>query len=774
MKADEIAGDHTEAAQKRPPIATAKESPGQKSPSAVVETSTAANEVDDSQVDAIKLQDTVRRLMRQVPSSVAVITVASVDPELNKPVPMGVAVSSLSTVTLDPPTISFNIKHPSRTLDAIRAADGRFRVHFPAADRGGASMVESFCRGNHAAAYEGRKRSLRIRIPGSDSHSSNLPISASRAPQIVSNSVRAAMECTITHELQVADHVVLVARVDSMESNDARDRTIIYVDGVYLRADGTKLTSHATPADTPQNSWSVWDYPLNPGDKERRDYMKRIRNIAKIKPGALLKGRALRGLDASLPLTPAALGINLEQLIHEVCRELGTQDELPVHLQLSSPLLEFWNRISPNDRAKISKRAKNLVTEDPAFLTLHYKVLLQYLGVSVASIDFLPSDLAAPLRAAGLLGPFERRTQADIADSRYYTLQYLEQMEHRLIEHLAKIGHEEAVRTRLEDVMTAFGENRLAAKLFNKARGRLYTIAFPELFTPDKIDIAGHISQAEARVVVSRVLRFLRTDHPAVFRKNMNIDMREILRLVRVNPTITGFNVEFFSGKIRHLEETTRYFRDLPGRLQEMLKPWLADTITWADLETRVKDFVQKSPMRAMSWPNRDKLAAMGLAWESTLSVPITSNYQPLNRGHILDTLVAKELKSMYNKLDTSSDLNSAIARYLKEQYNFDVDPASPIQLDANARSSSDDMQEAMMANRHVDVAGSKKDEEVKEEEEEEDVALAYAGPRIRGIKDSKSANKHFKGDEGVGDGKEAGKEKTWRTYSLVSGKKFG
>lgn len=85
--------------------------------------------------------------MRRVPASVAVITVAHHDPETNKHVPMGIAVSSLSTVTLDPPTVSFNIKQPSQALNAIRAADGHLRVHFLAASKMGRKIVEGSAMG---------------------------------------------------------------------------------------------------------------------------------------------------------------------------------------------------------------------------------------------------------------------------------------------------------------------------------------------------------------------------------------------------------------------------------------------------------------------------------------------------------------------------------------------------------------------------------------------------------------------------------------------------
>ncbi|OAL46122.1 hypothetical protein IQ07DRAFT_634992 [Pyrenochaeta sp. DS3sAY3a] len=196
----------------------------------------------DPGTETSNLKDSVRHLLRKVPSSVAVITVSSIDPTTQRPVPMGVAVSSLSSVTLDPPTLSFNIKQPSQTLDAIRAAAGAFRVHFLEADRAGAKIVELFCRGNHAEAYVQRLENLDIRVPSSKEEGQEV-VAASLAPQIQDAAVRAALECTVTHEFAVADHVILAARVDSLEQKVASRPTMVYVDGKYMRSD-TTITVH--------------------------------------------------------------------------------------------------------------------------------------------------------------------------------------------------------------------------------------------------------------------------------------------------------------------------------------------------------------------------------------------------------------------------------------------------------------------------------------------------------------------------------------------------
>lgn len=170
--------------------------------------------------------------MRKVPASVVVVTVAHVDPDTNKSVPMGIAVSSFSTVTLDPPTVSFNIKQPSKTLTAIRDAGGSFRVHFLASRQEGLQIIEHFCKGNHPDAYEERLKNLQVRFPKpSDGPETSAPL----APQIIGGGVSAEFECALTHEFPVADHVILVAQIQRVKTRNVRAPTIAYVDGSYRK-----------------------------------------------------------------------------------------------------------------------------------------------------------------------------------------------------------------------------------------------------------------------------------------------------------------------------------------------------------------------------------------------------------------------------------------------------------------------------------------------------------------------------------------------------------
>ncbi|KAH8724584.1 flavin reductase like domain-containing protein [Phaeosphaeriaceae sp. PMI808] len=705
---------------------------------------------DGIDMEAGQLRSDVRLLMRKVPSSVAVITVAHFDPELNRSVAMGVAVSSLTTVTLDPPTVCFNIKRPSKTLDAIRAAKGRFRIHFPAADRGGASIVELFCRGNHHEAYIARSKELRPFVPGNSQQRDMHQASPSNAPQLIGNSIRAAMECTLTHELPVADHVVLVASVDSLECKPLEDRTILYVDGCYMRADGTKVISHGKPIAESKDTWVVWNYDLFPGEVERRDYMERIKVMAREKTNHFEPGKeTIRELEATLAMSPGVMGINLEVLVERYRKEAGMPYRLYTHLMHAPILSEFYGRITPSDKAKIGQRAKTMMKEDPHFLSLNYRIVLQNLGISSQSINILPSDILGPLRAEGLAAPFRSRVGSSSIHSRDYTMQYLEQVERRLVEHFAAMGYETAMATRLDNAMESIGEQKIVSTYFKRSRARLHSAASPQLFTAPKIDIAGHLSQEDVRVVMSRVIHYLNIDNAASFPKLIGLDYNESLRRAGIHPCITGFNVEFFFGKIKHIFFTTRFSRDVAARIDSMLEPWFTSTVTWDDLEARVRSFVQKMPHRAILWPNRDKLAAMGLTWDAILKVPIAPYDQFLKQGYLLDTLVAKELKTLYAS-STDGALKSDIARYLRQQYNFDVHniPVQDSTAGTETKSSGDDIETIMKAHLKASVPHHNKDKR------------SAAGSQGKQGKNEKSGRQD-------NSDKQRGGKGSWTSYSL-------
>jgi flavin reductase (DIM6/NTAB) family NADH-FMN oxidoreductase RutF len=101
---------------------------------------------------ASSISEQVRLLMRRVPYPVAIIT--STDPAGPADITSfrGMTVSSFNTVTLTPePVISFNVRRPSETLNALLAS-GRFLVHLLAPSPATATLARDFSKGNTTLA----------------------------------------------------------------------------------------------------------------------------------------------------------------------------------------------------------------------------------------------------------------------------------------------------------------------------------------------------------------------------------------------------------------------------------------------------------------------------------------------------------------------------------------------------------------------------------------------------------------------------------------------
>ena len=90
--------------------------------------------------------------MRQVPYPVAIITATDPSGPPDTTSFRGMTVSSFNTVTLTPhPVISFNVRRPSETLNALLAS-GRFLVHLLASGPATANLATDFSKGNATLA----------------------------------------------------------------------------------------------------------------------------------------------------------------------------------------------------------------------------------------------------------------------------------------------------------------------------------------------------------------------------------------------------------------------------------------------------------------------------------------------------------------------------------------------------------------------------------------------------------------------------------------------
>ncbi|KAJ5976032.1 hypothetical protein N7481_009739 [Penicillium waksmanii] len=105
-----------------------------------------------SSTPASSISEHVRLLMRQVPYPVAIITATDPTGPSDTTSFRGMTVSSFSTVTLTPhPVISFNVRRPSETLNALLSS-GRFLVHLLAPGPDTATLARDFSKGNTTLA----------------------------------------------------------------------------------------------------------------------------------------------------------------------------------------------------------------------------------------------------------------------------------------------------------------------------------------------------------------------------------------------------------------------------------------------------------------------------------------------------------------------------------------------------------------------------------------------------------------------------------------------
>lgn len=180
--------------------------------------------------------------MRRVPYPVAIVT--STEPSLStsdsEPTSAsgfrGMTVSSFNTVTLSPtPVISFNVRRPSETLNALLTS-GQFLVHLLATNQQTASLARDFARGNQNLAlgegmfeFVGAKPSSSANSEGKEGGIPSLPLPMLRykhrdTSAAASNTSRTGsdldwfpfiFECRLLPESvsRVYDHTIVVGRI---------------------------------------------------------------------------------------------------------------------------------------------------------------------------------------------------------------------------------------------------------------------------------------------------------------------------------------------------------------------------------------------------------------------------------------------------------------------------------------------------------------------------------------------------------------------------------
>lgn len=201
----------------------------------------------DEQIGVIS--DKVRLIMRHVPQSIAILTTSrkpcsqtittESDPADLKGI--GMTLSSVNTISLEPqPLISFNIKKPSRTLDALMH-HGHFLIHFPSCSKAGAYLSDSFSGGFlQSKNLQSPSFCKSTPIPVLNIKGQEISLPALLSPAYPISYI---LKCEVYAKngfIDVADHVIVVGKVQKTWShNEASmqstpDNTCLgYINGSY-------------------------------------------------------------------------------------------------------------------------------------------------------------------------------------------------------------------------------------------------------------------------------------------------------------------------------------------------------------------------------------------------------------------------------------------------------------------------------------------------------------------------------------------------------------
>ncbi|RFU23962.1 hypothetical protein B7463_g12380, partial [Scytalidium lignicola] len=199
----------------------------------------------------------LRHIMRSSVHSVVVLTTTTAS--TSNPISRGMTVSSFTTLTLTPsPIITFNIRRPSRTLEAIRSSK-HFLIHMLSATESGARVANVFTQGN--VDDDGNEKDVFnnenfiiqpdvVKLVGGENIRSEELI----LPMLVAEGVTKVLRCEVlntTHDIsktdglvEVGDHVLVLAKVldilkspigGSPSSGMDEEDGLCYANGKYRR-----------------------------------------------------------------------------------------------------------------------------------------------------------------------------------------------------------------------------------------------------------------------------------------------------------------------------------------------------------------------------------------------------------------------------------------------------------------------------------------------------------------------------------------------------------
>lgn len=153
--------------------------------------------------------EALRRVMRRVPSPVTVVTAAGVDG------PRGITIGSFTSVSLDPPLVSFNIDKAAQMHAHLEEAFDRFAIHILTDRQAHLS--------NHFAVPD---LSSEAQFADVDYH-----LDAHGTPLL--RSVMAVLHCNLYASYPTGDHTIVVGEVCDLTYAAEADRPLLYFNRRY-------------------------------------------------------------------------------------------------------------------------------------------------------------------------------------------------------------------------------------------------------------------------------------------------------------------------------------------------------------------------------------------------------------------------------------------------------------------------------------------------------------------------------------------------------------
>lgn len=177
----------------------------------------------------VSLTEQLRAVMRLLPHSVVVCT-STRDAALR-----AMTMSSFTSLTLEPsPLVTFNVKTPSRTLEAI-AASQRFNIHVLAGTPAGAALADHFTKGNLGDD---------VLFQGLQDVTCEKPV-GEEPPVLKGEAVLYVLRCKLMYDapmhglMRVRDHVIVAGEVVQMiPGSGEREFGLVYGDRRYRGVGG--------------------------------------------------------------------------------------------------------------------------------------------------------------------------------------------------------------------------------------------------------------------------------------------------------------------------------------------------------------------------------------------------------------------------------------------------------------------------------------------------------------------------------------------------------